>query len=75
MENKEKLAQVIEGILFVSGEAVSIADIISKLDITEDELNEAVETLEFKYNNPSGIILKQFNRKLQRSIKHLRILS
>ena len=65
MENKEKLAQVIEGILFVSGEAVSISDIISKLEITESELNEAVETLEFKYNEPSGIILKQFNRKLQ----------
>jgi segregation and condensation protein B len=65
MENKEKLAQVIEGILFVSGEAVSITDIMSKLEITEQELNEAVETLEFKYNNPSGIILKQFNRKLQ----------
>lgn len=65
MENKEKLAQVIEGILFVAGEAVSVTDIMSKLEITEDELNEAIETLEFKYNNPSGVILKQFNRKLQ----------
>lgn len=65
MENKEKLAQVIEGILFVSGEAVSIADIMTKLEITEEELNGAIETLEFKYNEPSGIILKQFNRKLQ----------
>lgn len=65
MENIEKLAQVIEGILFVSGEAVSITDIMSKLEISEEQLNEAVETLEFKYNEPSGIILKQFNRKLQ----------
>ncbi len=67
MENKERLAQVIEGILFVSGEAVSEADIISKLEISEDELNDAVETLEFKYNEPSGIILKKFNKKLQLS--------
>ncbi len=65
MENIEKLAQVIEGILFVSGEAVSVTDIMSKLEINEEQLNEAIETLEFKYNEPSGIILKQFNRKLQ----------
>lgn len=65
MENLEKLAQVIEGILFVAGEPISESDIISKLDITQNDFDEAVETLEFKYNQPSGVILKRFNKKLQ----------
>lgn len=67
MTNLDNLAQVIEGILFVSGEAVSETDIITKLEIKKEELEEAVETLQFKYSTPSGIVLKRFNSNLQLS--------
>lgn len=67
MQNEEKLAQVIEGILFVAGEAVSESDIMQKLEISNDKLEEAIETLQFKYSSPSGIILKRFNKRLQLS--------
>lgn len=67
MTNLDNLAQVIEGILFVSGEAVSETDIITKLEIKKEELEEAVETLQFKYSTPSGIVLKRFNSHLQLS--------
>lgn len=67
MQNEEKLAQVIEGILFVAGEAVSESDITQKLEISNDKLEEAIETLQFKYSSPSGIILKRFNKRLQLS--------
>ena len=65
MQNEEKLAQVIEGILFVAGEAVSESDITQKLEISNEKLEEAIETLQFKYSSPSGIILKRFNKRLQ----------
>ena len=67
MQNEEKLAQVIEGILFVAGEAVSESDITQKLEISNEKLEEAIETLQFKYSSPSGIILKRFNKRLQLS--------
>lgn len=67
MTNLDYLAQVIEGILFVAGEAVSETDIITKLEIKKEELEEAIETLQFKYSAPSGITLKRFNNHLQLS--------
>lgn len=67
MINLDNLAQVIEGILFVSGEAVSETDIITKLEIKKEELEESIETLQFKYSAPSGVILKRFNNHLQLS--------
>lgn len=65
MVSTDKLAQVVESILFVAGEAVNENDIISKLEIKKEELEEAIETLSFKYSSPSGIILKRFNNHLQ----------
>ncbi len=67
MTNLDYLAQVIEGILFVAGEAVSETDIITKLEIKKEELEEAIETLQFKYSAPSGVTLKRFNNHLQLS--------
>lgn len=67
MTNLDNLAQVVEGILFVAGEAVSETDIITKLEIKKEELEEAIETLQFKYSTPSGVILKRFNNHLQLS--------
>lgn len=65
MKNSEKLTNIIESILFVSGTQVAISDITDKLEITEKELNAAVTELQKKYNEESGIQLLKFNKKLQ----------
>ena len=58
MKNLEKLTNIIESILFVSGTQVAISDIVGKIDATEKEIKE-------KYSGESGIQLLQFNKKLQ----------
>lgn len=65
MKNSEKLTNIIESILFVSGTQVAVSDITDKLGITEKELNAAVTELQKKYNGDSGIQLLKFNKKLQ----------
>ncbi len=63
---REIIEKLVEAILFVSGEPINMVDITSKLEITEEELNAAVETLRVKYNkDTSGIVLLEFNHKLQ----------
>ncbi|MBE7061501.1 MAG: SMC-Scp complex subunit ScpB [Clostridiales bacterium] len=65
MKNLEKLTNIIESILFVSGTQVAIVDIAEKLEITEKQINTAVKSLQEKYNGDSGIQLLSFNKKLQ----------
>ena len=65
MKNSEKLTNIIESILFVSGTQVAVADITEKLGITERELMNAVAELQKKYSDDSGIQLLKFNKKLQ----------
>lgn len=65
MKNSEKLTNIIESILFVSGKQVPISDIIEKLEISEKELNAAIDELKEKYSGDSGIQLLSFNKKLQ----------
>ena len=65
MKNSEKLTNIIESILFVSGTQVAISDIAEKLELTEKEINDAVTRLREKYSGESGIQLLQFNKKLQ----------
>lgn len=63
---REIIEKLVEAILFVSGEPINTVDITSKLEIAEEELNAAVETLRVKYNkDTSGIVLLEFNHKLQ----------
>ena len=65
MKNSEKLTNIIESILFVSGTQVAIADIAEKLELSEKEISEAVKLLKEKYSGESGIQLLLFNKKLQ----------
>lgn len=65
MKNSEKLTNIIESILFVSGTQVATTDITEKLGITEKELNDCVSELQKKYSANSGIQLLKFNKKLQ----------
>jgi len=61
----ENLENIIESILFVNGDAVDINDIVSKIDVTKAEIKSAVKNLQKKYTEESGIILMEFNNKLQ----------
>lgn len=61
----ENLEQVLESLLFVAGEAVAIADITTKLDVSKAEVEKAAKNLQEKYNQDCGINLLIFNGKLQ----------
>ncbi len=59
------LSNIIEAILFVSGDSVAVNDIAEKLGVTEEDISSAVEELKAKYDENSGIKLLSFNGKLQ----------
>ncbi len=61
----ENLTNIIEAIVFASGEAVPVKFIVEKLDCTVKEVNASVSELREKYNEESGIHLLTFNGKLQ----------
>ena len=65
MKNLEKLTNIIESILFVSGTQVAVSDIAEKLDVSDKEVLKVAEILKEKYSKDSGIQLLSFNKKLQ----------
>ena len=56
MKNLEKLTNIIESILFVSGTQVALSDITDKLEVSEKEINEVVKILKKDPNKSIGII-------------------
>lgn len=66
METSVKnLQNIIESILFVSGNAVAAKDISEKLGVTEKEVLDAAKKLQQKYSGDCGLNLMIFNKKLQ----------
>lgn len=61
----EKLTNIIEAILFASGNAVPEELLREKLEITKAQLDNAVRQIEKKYGGDCGIVLLHFNHKLQ----------
>ncbi|MBQ7308240.1 MAG: SMC-Scp complex subunit ScpB [Clostridia bacterium] len=61
----ENLSNILESLLFYSGDAVDKSLIKEKLNIKENELAKAIKELEKKYDENSGIILIKFKNKLQ----------
>lgn len=62
----ENLSNIIEGILFVAGEPVSLMDIAEKLEIEKDEALQAVTELQkAKQESGSGVQVLIFNEKAQ----------
>ena len=61
----ENLDQILESLLFVSGEAIAISDITAKLDVTKAQIEASAKRLQQKYNKDCGINLLMFNSKLQ----------
>lgn len=65
MVTSETLASIIESIVFVSGNSITIKDIAEKLGVTEKTVLEEAKKLQKKYDENSGINLLIFNKKLQ----------
>ena len=59
------LTNIIEAIIFASGEAVPVKYIVEKLGCQLKEVNAAVSELKEKYDGDCGINLLTFNGKLQ----------
>lgn len=61
----ENLEGVIESVLYVSGEAVELSLLCEKFEVTEKQLNKALENLSKKYNETSGLQIVKFKNKIQ----------
>ena len=62
----ENINQVIEAIIFASGSPIAKSAILEKFpDISTSKLNQAIKDLQKKYSEHSGVLLKEFNGKVQ----------
>ncbi|MCL2797242.1 MAG: SMC-Scp complex subunit ScpB [Firmicutes bacterium] len=61
----EKLENILEAILFVSGEGISLAALTESLGMQKSEMNRAVASLKEKYGGASGVRLISFAGKIQ----------
>ena len=63
IENKKTLKEVVLGILFVAGEGIEKSFIQEKLNITEKELEKAIQELQETYSGDNGIHIIKFLAK------------
>ena len=61
----KNLKNIIESLLLISGDAVSISDIAEKSNVSEKEVLQCAKELQSVYSNECGINLLIFNKKLQ----------
>ena len=59
------LTNIIEAIVFASGEAVPVKFIVEKLGVSVKEVNKSIDELKEKLGQDGGIQLLTFNGKLQ----------
>lgn len=61
----EKIDNVLEALLFVSGDGLKISDICELLELQKSEVTGAVKRLQKKFGGKSGIHLISYNGKIQ----------
>ena len=62
----ENIENVVEAIIFASGSPILKSDICEKVpELTTQKLNSIVKSLQKRYSDTSGIVLAEFNGKLQ----------
>lgn len=62
----ENIEHVVEAVIFASGMPIAKADICEKIpELTTQKLNSIVKTLRNRYSGDCGVILAEFNGKLQ----------
>ncbi len=67
MNTIENLENIIESLLFVAGNSVSKGEIMEKIQVLPEELEDAIILLKEKYSGECGIKLIEVNDKLQLS--------
>ena len=65
----DELSAKIQAILFVAGEPVAISDLAHALNLTETEMNAAMDTVRDLMDASGGLRLNRFGGKAQLSIK------
>ena len=63
----ENLQEVLESLLFLSGNGLKISEVADLLEAPKTDLNKAVKKLKEKYSGTSGIHLIEYNGKIQLS--------
>ena len=61
----KEIAKIVEGVLFVSGEGVSIEEFKSRFEMNDREFNKCLDILKDKYNNESGVNIITYKNKVQ----------
>lgn len=61
----EILDDVLESLLFVSGDSLKVSDICELLEVQKSEVNAAVKRLQKRFGGKSGMHLISFNGQLQ----------
>ena len=61
----EKIDNVLEALLFVSGDGLKVSDICELLELQTSEVTSAVKRLQKKYGGVSGVHLISYNGKIQ----------
>ena len=59
------LDEIVESLLFLSGNGLKVADIAAQLEVKTSDVNAAVKRLKEKYGGKSGIHLLSYNGKMQ----------
>lgn len=67
MEILENLSNILESILFVSGNPVPVDIIAEKLGVSDKDIRDAAKKLQERYSEKGGLRLLMFNKKLQLS--------
>lgn len=63
--NLNEIAELIEAVLFVSGEGVEIDEFKTRFEMNDREFNKCLDILKQKYNENSGINIIQYKSKVQ----------
>ncbi len=65
MTDIELLDEIIESLLFVSGDGIRIAEIVDLLELQNSEVTHSINRLKKKYGGKCGIHLISYNGKIQ----------
>lgn len=65
MINIKDLDEILEALLFVSGDGLKIDEIANHLELQKSEINPAIKRLKEKYSDKCGIHLITYNGKIQ----------
>lgn len=65
MINAEVLDEVLESLLFISGDGLKISDVAEQMNLDKKVVTNAIDRLKEKYSGKSGIHLISYNGKVQ----------